>query len=317
MILNGVAPVTRYAAKSTSHVHVLKRTFSETKSPLHAVVIGINKFLFDKDLRGAVNDANAFAKFLEEKLQVPKAHIQNLRDEQATRENIIKAFLDLRDNRDIQPQDPIVIYYAGHGSEINAPPGWESGGRQIQCLVPHDASDKTGINAIPDVTVAALLNMLADAKGNNIVRLSTILRCLQTHLPARSQTLILDCCHSAGGSRDESYGRHAPGERLPPLPSDFDADILRAAYPTSCDLLPSGFDNQAMSSHVLLAACGRGETAQEIPNRNRGHFTYYLLKLLESIGVDKLTYRGCMQRLKLEWTAQCVSTPFFASAIVG
>jgi hypothetical protein len=52
-----------------------------------------------------------------------------------------------------------------------------------------------------------------------------------------------------------------------------------------------------MDSHILLAACGHGEVAFEDRKERRGYFSMALLKLLESVRVDSLTYKGCMQRL--------------------
>ena len=142
--------------------------------PLHALVIGIDKYLNHRELSGAVADANAVDTYLRRHLNVPENQICNLRDEQATRVAIIEAFMALGENPDIDPADPIFIYYAGHGSEQEAPSGWDTGGEKIQVIIPRDAglTISTGqqIPSIPDLTVAALLGNLADKKGNNIVR---------------------------------------------------------------------------------------------------------------------------------------------------
>jgi hypothetical protein len=119
-----------------------------------------------------VADANAVRQYLEKQLNVPSPQIRNLNDEEATRASIIGAFSDLRDDPRIQKGDPIFIYYAGHGSESDAPKGWETGGSKIQTLIPHDFHTKLNnydVPSIPDRTVAALLDRLAEKKGDNIV----------------------------------------------------------------------------------------------------------------------------------------------------
>ncbi|KAF6743200.1 hypothetical protein DFP72DRAFT_1080537 [Ephemerocybe angulata] len=71
-------------------------------------------------LSGAVPDADSINDYLQSELKVPSSQIRNLRDKQATRAGIIAAFEWLRDLNppDFKPQDPILIYYAGHGGEV-------------------------------------------------------------------------------------------------------------------------------------------------------------------------------------------------------
>lgn len=150
---------------------------SDNRRPLFALIIGINAYQHVKPLRGAVADALAFKQYLQDHLSIPEQNINILLDQQATRKNITDAFQSLQEDERIENKDPIVIYYAGHGSTLPAPKDWEAGGTHIQALVPQDvnvvdASDNL-IVAIPDRTIAILLNNLAYAKGNNIVSVST------------------------------------------------------------------------------------------------------------------------------------------------
>jgi hypothetical protein len=114
-------------------------------------------------LKGAVPDANAMEQYLRTNLNVPSDQIVNLRDKEATRKKIIDAFLSLRDNPRIKRSDPILIYYAGHGSEVES-----KDGNIVQTLVPADyLAGETP--PIPDRTVAALINQISKERGNNIV----------------------------------------------------------------------------------------------------------------------------------------------------
>lgn len=264
-------------------------------------MIGINAYQTIPTLSGAVADADAFSAYLSDNLSVPEGQIINLRDKQATRAEILHAFKALQTNPNIKYGDPVVIYYAGHGSTIKAPPGWNSGDGMIQVLVPQDfgllGRSNTRICPIPDRTIAALLNGLADSKGNNIVSHFNRQN-IHAYKYRYHQTVIFDCCHSASGSREDKDvpGRIARAVKITdfgPLPLDLDIDILGAN--TRASVVAKGFSHRDLRSHVLLAACGSDELAYETDAR--GDYTRALLGVLRSGDVNKLTYKGCMHRL--------------------
>ena len=97
--------------------------------------------------------------------------IKLLKDEQATAASVVEALTSLGDEKGIRFGDPILIYYAGHGSNLKKPDGWPSADQYIQCLTPHDARI-VGDNiegVVTDIAFGALLQRLADKKGNSIV----------------------------------------------------------------------------------------------------------------------------------------------------
>jgi hypothetical protein len=145
---------------------------------LFALVIGIDEYTTAPLLTGAVADANEVQRYLEHDLKVPSYQIRNLRNEEATRDAIIQAFRALQTRPGIKRGDPILIYYAGHGAEANAPPGWDAGGPKIQTILPQNYCTEAGneVYPIPDRTVGALLNSIAEEKGDNIVRLNSSIR---------------------------------------------------------------------------------------------------------------------------------------------
>jgi hypothetical protein len=112
--------------------------------------------------------------YLQDTLGVPPSRIKTLFDEEATHDGIIKNLSALKDT-DAKEGDPILIFYAGYGVSGDAPNDWAAfGHRKIKLLAPHDMdynADKCVVNAIPDHTVGVLLEDLAKAKGDNIVRL--------------------------------------------------------------------------------------------------------------------------------------------------
>ena len=117
------------------------------------------------------------------------------------------------------------------------------------------------------------------------------------------QTVILDCCHSAGANRVPEFGqmraRTAPNS---PLPPNCDIDIYReltCQKPNS--RTPLGIKARNQDSHDLLAACGRKEYAYEGDGlgQRRGFFTTALLQHLRNHASDKLTYVSLIQRIQL------------------
>ncbi len=145
-----------------------------------ALVIGINKYesVPNKNLLGAVKDADNFKSYLLEDLGVAADNIINLRNEQATRSAIIERFRQLEADPKIVPgKVAIIIYFAGHGALASKPATWtdwvSTDEKLIEMLCPADigALDVNGepIEGIPDRTISRLLLDLSIVKGNNIV----------------------------------------------------------------------------------------------------------------------------------------------------
>jgi uncharacterized caspase-like protein len=164
-------------ANSVSHPALEGEAVAARKTKLFALIIGINKYKypFPPNLAGAVADANAWVDYLTVKLRVPRDRITTLLNEQATRRNIIKAIQNLGENNEIARDDAILIYFAGHGSQAEAPVGWPAGTTRIQMLLPYNFCPRNTANeeqqGLLDATINELLRGVAESKGNNIVRL--------------------------------------------------------------------------------------------------------------------------------------------------
>ena len=143
------------------------------KPRLFALVIAIGKYASKQfsNLPGAIPDANKIVNWLVTDLQVPRNQISLITDEAASRAGIISALEAFRSDDRIHQGDPILIYYAGHGSGVPPPEDWECGGagRKIQMLVPQDYAPEHGIHGIPDHVLGCLIHQIAEKKGNNIV----------------------------------------------------------------------------------------------------------------------------------------------------
>ncbi|CAE6493588.1 unnamed protein product [Rhizoctonia solani] len=225
--------------------------------------------------------------FLTSDLKVPKHHIVELYNQSASRKAIIDAFITLQNNIDIHKDDPILIFFAGHGGLINAPPEWvqKHGTSKIQVIFPYDygfpiANTGDVVNCIPDTTISRLLNQLAEAKGNNI-------------------TVVSDSCHSASGTRDDLARPGLKARSAEPkfaMPYNIDQDIL--THPSLGSKIGRGTElllRSDQASHIHIAACGSAEKAWE--DDGKGWFTTALLDTLRQSRVDNITYENLIKAL--------------------
>ncbi|KAK7461776.1 hypothetical protein VKT23_008208 [Stygiomarasmius scandens] len=208
----------------------------------------------------------------------------------ATREAIISTFrTHLVKNPVIQKGDTIIFFYAGHGSRVSAPADWATVDGQVETLCPHDEwmSDAKGvpIPGIPDRTINALLRTLANEKGTNI-------------------TVIFDCCHSGGITRNSPSGiRLFPRSLKDPcsISGTLDEDIWMSETARQADQpIADGFRYKAMSSHVLLAACKQEQVAYESRSEGGdacGAFTSALVGRLRQLSLCHATYSDLIDGL--------------------
>jgi pimeloyl-ACP methyl ester carboxylesterase len=253
----------------------------------YALLVGINQY--DRTspvppLQGCTNDVKAMQTYLEGRvgLDAGQLHLKVLLNEQATRQAVIDSFRDHLGQAG--PDDVALFFYAGHGSQENAPEEfWHlEPDRLDETLVCYD-SRTDGSWDLADKELAKLIAEVA-AKNPHIV-------------------VILDCCHSGSGTRGDLQAteavRRAPiDKRLRPLSSFIiaPAELPNQAPTRSLSLSNSGWQIP-QGRHVLLAACQDIEEAKEYSSdgEHRGAFSYFLLETLhKASGV--LTYRDVFKR---------------------
>jgi hypothetical protein len=222
-------------------------------------------------------------------LKVSPSYIQELVNEKATRSAIVDSVSRLGNSSAVKYGDAILIYFAGHGCLAG----------DKQALVPYDAPSIRGdLNQlVSDVKLASLLGDLAKKKGDNIVRaLVTPTGSFKLIAP---QTVILDCCHSASGTRgDESWTFR--GVEFKNYTS---RDDVPTAFITECEsagtrsLAKNNLHRFAgLGSHILLAACAEDEQARE--SLEHGLFTKELIEHLKLHGVDEYTNASLILNLQ-------------------
>jgi len=79
------------------------------------------------------------------------------------------------------------------------------------------------------------------------------------------------------------------------VPADLDRDIWNRSDNGRGTQISPGFLQSGLRSHVLLAACGAKEVAQEV--QGHGVFTKAFLNTISTVGADKLTYADLLQRM--------------------
>ncbi len=275
-----------------------------------AVLVGIDGYL-SYPLRGCVTDALTMEQYLVDDLLVPRERIQRLLGPARygdtstdvssipSRANILSLLLSLTTNPNIEYGDPIIIFFAGHGSryllsddgddpDFDEHEDDECPSKFVEALCPmdRDTLDSSGA-IIPDITdreLNAILKQISYAKGNRI-------------------TFILDCCHAGSVTRTLS-----PGVRtVPPLERASLKDMLL----TAGEALRGLPGDQSMfaedwvadiDSHVIVAACRGNEVAkgQRVKGTKvwGGVFTNLLINTLRSgaLGVGA-TYEDLIKAL--------------------
>jgi hypothetical protein len=184
-------------------------------------------------LDGSVNDAKAFAAMI----SAPKygfTDVRMLLDKQATRAGIIAALEKLVN--DTKPNDIVVVYYAGHGSQrVNSLN--ESLTHLDQTLVPVDAN--AGQFDIRDSELAGYFDRIIDARG--------------------VLSLIFDSCHSGSITRGQAVPgkmrwaaadpRDAKDSKRPDPPEDRQNGALVLAAAEEFQFAQETFDPQDQLSH--------------------------------------------------------------------
>ncbi|KAI0744208.1 hypothetical protein C8Q80DRAFT_1220872 [Daedaleopsis nitida] len=246
-----------------------------------ALLIGIDKYQSGNiwNLNAAVDDARSIERWLLDDLQVPREHICTLIDAQATKRTIEERFMShFVNNPAIEAGDALILYFAGHGSSIRAPPGWFERARgdvPVLCTYDYDTKLAKGPTCagISDRSLHAMLDDLARAKGDNI-------------------TLILDTCFSLAPTSDDDpkerrYTRFTPTRKA--TSEDLIAALWRSAVLHKVEPIANrGFTGITSSSHVVLAACSSGWAATE--RKDGGNFTRALLSLKDVRPLHKFTY---------------------------
>jgi hypothetical protein len=107
---------------------LLKTHYSQSR----ALIIGIDKYKAAPPLEYAVSDATEIHTVLRDEFEFPEQNIIYLSDQEATKEEILRAFHKFTKS-DINVDDRLMVFYAGHGHTRTGSRG------EVGYLVPYDA----------------------------------------------------------------------------------------------------------------------------------------------------------------------------------
>ncbi|MBA3288039.1 MAG: caspase family protein, partial [Acidimicrobiia bacterium] len=252
---------------------------------VYALLVGIDAYLPPVNaLYGCRNDMAAFEQYLTARVG-DRLRLATLYDVAATRAAVIDTF---RAHLGQAGAGDVALFaYAGHGSEEPAPAAvvaMEPTGR-IQTLMVHDCGRRVDgklVRAIADKELAVLITEVA-TKGAHTA-------------------IILDCCHSGGGTRDPESSVRGWIARPESVDAAERALVAELAAPRpDDDLLPGALDcwPAPPTPHVALAACHSFETAKEhrVGDVTRGAFSVGLVGALETLGT-RTTYRSLLNTVR-------------------
>ncbi|MBE9157946.1 caspase family protein [Nodosilinea sp. LEGE 06152] len=150
-----------------------------------ALLVGVNQYPAGvTPLRGCLTDVRMQKELLVHRFGFDPANILTLENQAATRQNLLDAFeTHLIDQA--QPGDVVVFHFSGHGSLVRDPDPIPTALEGYNgSLLPYDARLNLGGNQVNDIMGKTLFLLMANLKTDQV-------------------TVMLDSCHSGGGTRGD------------------------------------------------------------------------------------------------------------------
>ena len=230
-----------------------------------ALLVGINQYK-DAPLQGCVTDVNLQQQLLIHRFGFNPKDILILTDEQATRQGILNAFEEHL-IKQAKSGDVVVYHYSGHGSQVRDP-DCDSSDCLNSTFVPIDSSLPTGYPKQGGV--------VQDIMGHTLFLLMTTLQ-------TENVTVVLDSCHSGGGTRGNFRVRsRSGGSQLQPVDAE---QAYQQQWLSKLNLSPDEFKQrrrQGIAKGVVIASTKRDQLAADAPFNDffAGAFTYLMTQYL-------------------------------------
>ncbi len=226
---------------------------------LYALLVGINEYNNPgvvSNLKGCVNDVLSVEKKLKQEYASYDLNIKKLLNSEATHAGVIDGFQNHLANAG--KDDVVFFHYSGHGARQKAAPEFSKFFSEDyqETLVCFDSRREGGYD-LADKELAALLHQVAEN---------------DPHI-----TVVLDCCHSGSGTRNDSPDFFILGASRQTESRHEErslATYLNGYY--SKQLENGGEIKIPKSKHILLSACDRRQEAKETLEHS-GVFTTALL----------------------------------------
>ena len=241
---------------------------------VYALLVGVDDYGPDiESLDGCLNDVDVLHDYLRRHVDAAALAVAVLKNGDATRANVIAGFRSHLGQA--RSGDVALFQFCGHGARWASSAAFRDAfpdGRD-EGLVCSDSRRPGGYD-LADKELAVLIGEVAANQAQTVV--------------------LLDCCHS--GSATRSVGSALPLKpRLThevtterPLETYLDGHYARLRDAGASLFVPAG-------RHILLAACERGQLAQEA--EGQGLFTSTLVEVLEKSGAG-LSYADLFVRCR-------------------
>jgi hypothetical protein len=157
-----------------------------------ALIVGVGEFANPRipDLEGPSNDAQRMYELLtsDKYFAFPKENVCLLLNADATYDSITQGLQNFLID-DARKDDVVVIYYAGHGSQIRYVNNDESDGMD-ETLILHNSRTGESVKAVHDLSDDTLNRYIA-----------------KLHKKTQNITVVLDSCNSGSATRSNSQAR--------------------------------------------------------------------------------------------------------------
>ena len=236
------------------------------KRNVYALMVGIDDYpIASHCLSGCVNDMEAVKAYVEGSFDKENfdLHIKTLKNEEATRGNIIDGFL--YHLAQAKEGDIAFVHYSGHGSQEPAPEEFwhEEPDKLNESLVCYDSRLPGGYDLVSKET-SYLISKVAESNAHVVV--------------------LFDCCHSGSGTRETDPNMRSRMAEIGNTSRPLEEYVGYKEYEIT--KTPDG-KRQATpprGRHILLAGSKDSETAKEtlMDGKQGGVFTHSLLRVLQS-----------------------------------
>ncbi|MBD1881318.1 caspase family protein [Coleofasciculus sp. FACHB-T130] len=239
-----------------------------------ALLVGINDYpandRFLGNLEGCVTDVALQEELLVHRFGFNPSDIVKLTSNQApaqqlTRNNILTAFEEHL-IKQAKPGDVVVFHFSGHGSRLRDP-------NPIQGCANQAFNDE--FNSTLVVADEGQKDLAPDIMGRTLFLLMSALN-------TENVTVVLDSCHSGGGTRGNFRVRSVPGDKLNPSPEEI---AYQKGWMERLQLSESELARRrcaGVAKGVVFASAQREEEAldAEFDGFSAGAFTYLMTQYL-------------------------------------
>ncbi|NER51346.1 MAG: caspase family protein, partial [Symploca sp. SIO1A3] len=245
------------------------RVLAQGTSRKLALLVGINGYKFPiPPLRGCLTDVDLQRELLVNRFGFNPKDILLVTDEaeiKPSRQNILAAF-ENHLIKQAKPGDVVVFHFSGHGSRVIDPDPLPNSNGLNGTMVPPDRKSEDGSGKVRDIMGRSLFLLMHALQTENV-------------------TVVLDSCHSGGGTRGNvmfrALSRQGGGDDEA-TQEEFD---YQEQWLSRLNLTPTKFQElrqKGIAKGVALGSAQQDQLATDAPFEgfHAGAFTYLLTRYL-------------------------------------